>query len=486
MSARSNDSRHGAGTRLGVARLVVAVVAIALAVAAAALAWRGTEPERRPSIVLVTVDTLRADALGAYGFEGPVSPHIDALARESIVFERAFAQAPWTKPSIASLFTSLQPDTHRVVTHRGLYGGAGHEGTDALPADAVTLAEALRDAGYATAAFVANPWLLPEHGFAQGFDVFDAEPVLGQAPGAAVILRRARRWLEKRDPERPFFLYLHFMDVHGPYDAPDADYEAVRESPGLPASRTLTAAEKALLRPYLTRVPWVSEPGGDDLRTWHARYLAGVHELDRELGPFVDELRASGALDQSIFVLTSDHGEELLEHGNWDHGHALYDEQIRVPLVVRLPRGAGGGRRVEEVVSLIDVMPTLLAKASAAAPSAMQGRDLSPLLEGGKGDAAAATFAGGVKWKPEMRSVRTATAKLIRDPSAGLTQAYDLAHDPGEKHDVSRAQPQLVAELERTLDEHRRALAARPALSPQKVEISDETRERLEALGYTQ
>ncbi|MEW6270922.1 MAG: sulfatase [Thermodesulfobacteriota bacterium] len=489
MPPRSNDPTQSARTsrrrRLVLAGLAAGVIVLALV---AARAWRPAEPARRPSIVFLLVDTLRADALGAYGFQGPVSPRLDALAEESVLFERAFSQAPWTKPSIASLLTSLQPDTHRVLSHRGQYGDreqAAGETTEVLPADAVTLAEALRDAGYATAAFVANPWLLVEHGFGQGFDVFDARPLLGKPPVATVLLRRARRWLARRDPERPFFLYLHFMDVHGPYDAPDADYEAVRASPGLPASRTLTAAETAGLPPYLLRARWAADPGADDLRTWHARYAAGVHALDRQLGPFLDRLEASGVLDDAIVVLTSDHGEELLEHGGWDHGHRLYDEQIRVPLLIRLPRGASGGRRVDEVVSLVDLMPTLLARAGAPAPPPTQGRDLSPLLEGADSAGPGTTFAGAVKWNPEMRSVRTAAAKLIRDGRAGAAQAFDLTRDPGEQHDVAREEPQLVAELEASLAEHRRALAAQPALAPEQVEISGETRERLEALGYT-
>jgi len=413
-----------------------------------------------------------------------VSPNLDALAEDSVLFEHAFAQAPWTKPSIASLFTSLAPDTHKVLSHEGKYGDQHGGSTEALPAEAATLAESFQAAGYATAAFVANPWMLREHGFAQGFDVFDQRQG-GLPPSTEVLLRPVRRWLAARKPEQPFFLYLHLMDVHGPYDAPDEDYAAVHDSPGLGPPRKLTVDEMSRLRPYLLRARWAKGEGMHELRTWRGHYAAGVHALDRQLGPFLAELRQSGVLDDAIVVLTADHGEELCDNGGWDHGNQLYDNQIHVPLLVRLPGATGAGRRVDDVVSLIDVMPTLLAQGGIDAPAAAQGRDLSPLLRGaGVRGAAGVSFATGVKWRPELHSLRAPGWKLIRDGRSGPAQLFDLTNDPGEQRDASRARPQEIERLEGMLAAHQDALAALPTLAPAQGEVSDEMKKRLEALGY--
>ncbi len=439
----------------------------------------------RPSVIFILVDTLRADFLGAYGFDGPVSPNLDRLAGESVLFERAFSQAPWTKPSIASLFTSMAPETHGVLTHDGKFGGGADENaTGALSQEATTLAEGFSAAGYSTAAFVANPWMLREHGFAQGFDVWDQRQGIGRPVRASVLLGAARKWLDARDREKPYFLYVHLMDVHGPYIAPEADYAAVRDSAGLGPDRVLTADEQVQIRPYLRRAPWVQQEGADRLRTWRGRYAAGVHAVDRQLGRFLDQLAKDGGLDDTIVVLTADHGEELADHGGWDHGHRLYDHQIRVPLIIRQPGGAGGGRRVQEVVSLIDLMPTLLLRARISPPAAAQGRNLASLLDGDDGGATGTSFAGGVKWNPELRSLRAPDWKLIADGTSGSAQLFDLAQDPHEQHDLAATRPSERDALAGRLDAHLRDLAGRPKPSPASGAVSDEMKQRLEALGY--
>ena len=236
----------------------------------------------RPDIVLVLADTLRADYLGCHGFQGDVSPNVDRLAAEGLLFERCFSQAPWTKPSVASLFTSLHPEIHGVTTHHGWFGedrsiarqdvGPSTGRTDVLPDEALTLAEVLRAEGYETAAFVANPWIQRDQGFAQGFETYEElETKRGRA-----LVDRALAWLAERSDERPFFLYVHFMDVHGPYDAPDKDYAALEESSSLGEARTLDERELRRLPEHLRGAPWASGPAGRDLRAWRGRYAAGV------------------------------------------------------------------------------------------------------------------------------------------------------------------------------------------------------------------
>ena len=460
---------------LGFTALAIIILAVGM--------FLRSRPRTTPSIIFILIDTLRADYLGTYGFPRNVSPAIDRFAAQSVVFENAFAQAPWTKPSVASIFTSFHPEQHGVLTHRGRYGdpSAPTDETDVLPEEALTLAECLHAAGYATAAVVANPWILRELGFAQGFETFLE---LGRrGTPARAILRAGRTWLARRHDSRPFFLYLHLMDVHGPYNAPDEDFEAVRPSSGA-EEHELSPSELAAFQPYLLLAPWVQGPGGHTLETWRARYAAGVHHVDREIGVFLDEIEHTQPLDRTMIVVTSDHGEELAEHGRWGHGYRLYDEQLHVPLILRLPRSDSSGRRIGSIVNLIDLMPTILASAGAPIPPHLAGRDLSPLFTGRQERAGEVTFASGVAWHPELRSVRTEQHKLIIDGRSGSRSLFDLVHDPGETSDVARENAPVVADLERALAAHESLIASGPHLDASTAGVSQKLRERLEALGY--
>lgn len=462
----------------------------------------------RPSIVVLLVDTLRRDYLGLYGFHGSISPNLDWLARESAVIDNAYSQAPWTKPSVASLFTSMYPDVHGLDNHEGLFGRRAADAltTGVLPSQAVTMAEAFRDAGYRTAAFVANPWLDPHYGFDQGFDLYRIEPKMES------ILGGARKWIRgEASAGRPFFLYLHFMDVHGPYDAPEEDFEAMMPSQSLDVFERPPLAALTSLPPYLRTIPWFSnedlETGGgaraasgfgglvdfrlQHSRTLRARYAANVRDFDRRIAPFLNELRSSEWNERTIVVLTSDHGEELLEHGGWDHGFTLYDDQIRVPLLIRLPR-AKGARRLSSPMNLIDLMPTLLAMAGVKAPPGAEGRDLSPRLLAGvevgsddshNGPPSFTTISMATKHREGVYAVRTERYKLILDSESGVASLFDLATDPGEYRDLSSTDEARVRGLERLLSRHL-ADARTRALSPELTSIPDALQKRLESLGY--
>jgi arylsulfatase A-like enzyme len=439
-------------------------------------------PPPRPSIVLVLVDTLRRDYLGFHGFEGPVSPNLDWLAKESTVFENAFTQAPWTKPSIASLFTSLHPDTHGLDNHEGLFGARESQllTTGVLPSSAVTLAEALRGAGYRTAAFVSNPWLDERYGFHQGFETYELVEALPS------ILERARDFALG---ETPYFLYLHFMDVHGPYDAPETDFAAMKASASL--EPRAVPVPGGGLPPYLEGISWF---GAADLkdrdfgeivsfrltrsRTARARYAANVLDFDRSIAPFLNEIRNSDRNDDTLLVLTSDHGEELLEHGGWDHGFNLYDHQLRVPLLIRAPGARESGRRLSRIANLVDVMPTLLALAKVEAPDGLEGRDLM-----GPEDAASATFAAATKHREGVHSVRKGRYKLIRDGRTGTESLFDVEADSAEYRDVASVKKSEAERLSSLLARHiERSRGAR--LHPEMADIPEEIRKQLEALGY--
>ena len=447
----------------------------------------------RPDIVLVVADTLRAGYLGCYGFDGETSPHLDRLATESVRFEACFSQAPWTKPSIASLFTSLHPQTHGVVTHGGAFGGAPSApgealATDALPDEAETLAEVLSRAGYATAAFVDNPWIRRELGFAQGFDDFEAR----DPKSTGELFERAGAWaLDRARGGAPFFLYLHVMEVHGPYGAPQADFDAVRDAAGLGPDRELTARDRRRRPKYLGTPDWTRAPEAERLRTWRARYAAGVRAFDARLAAFVERLAQAGVLDDTVLVVTSDHGEELLEHGRWDHGDSLHDHQLHVPLLIRYPNGEGAGAVVSEPVELLDLAPTVLSLAGVPSGATFQGRDLGGLqavAEPARQESCSVST--GVKWKPGMVSLRTRTHRLIVDPTGieGDREVllFDLERDPSERSNLAEVEPELRDRLLTRLEERLRTIESVPALEGARVEVSEEMREKLGHLGYVE
>jgi arylsulfatase A-like enzyme len=464
---------------------VAAVASLALV----AVSCREETPRRadeRAPVILLLVDTLRADYLGSYGFEGPISPCLDGLARESVRFTRAFSQAPWTKPSVATIFTSLHPHVHGVTNHKGGRFGApdafGQIGI--LPERAVTLAELMRAGGYATAGFIANPWVTEEYGFRQGFDAYD-DSFADTHVDAEPVLERASAWLRSRPRGRPFFLYLHFMDVHGPYAAPDGDYAALLDSPGLGDGQRLSEAQWQEIPDYLRRPEWVERPEARELTTWRARYGAGVRSFDRQLCGFLDVLRSEGVFDGSYLWVTSDHGEELFEHGGWGHGTTLYDDQTHVPLLVRLPGGRGGGRRVDEMVGLIDLLPTILRSAGLGVPDDAQGRDRTPALEGGADDGPGYAISSATE-EPGQHGLRTARHKLLFDRERGSVRLFDLEVDPEETVDVASSSPAVVRELMAPLERYLREAEERGAFAVEAAPPSEEMLERLRALGYAE
>jgi len=446
----------------------------------------GPRPSRQPNLILLLIDTLRADHLGAYGFPADVSPNLDRLAAESLVFESCFAQAPWTPPSIATLFTSLHLEVHglnRFADHRFADPGGGAPRVAVLPESASTLAESLRAAGYTTAGFVGNPWLDRTLGLAQGFDVYEDRDLSNRVP-ATLLLLAARDWLHTRPSGAPFFLYLHLMDVHEPYDAPQEDFDALWPALEAPAGRVLGQAELP---------PDAMDPPGlrpaDDRRNrldyWRTRYAAGVRALDRRLGTFLDELRESGLLDRSYLVLTSDHGEELFEHAGWGHGESLHEHQLRVPLLVRPPSGVGGGRLVREPAGLVDLMPTLLSVLEVDAPPALQGTDRSAVFSEGGGEARPSVFfSTAVVDRPGLHALRSPRFKLIVDLETDEVALYDVVADPGEHENLAAAESETVAELRALLSAHLAATAGAATPERRDAEVPPEVLERLRGLGY--
>ncbi len=463
---------------------------IGLALATASCRPQAPEPPARANVILIVADTLRADFLGSYGFQGAISPNLDALAAESVVFERCFAQSPWTKPSVATILTSLYPQTHGLTNHEGKYWGAetAELKTGILPQSAVTLAEAFQNNGYATAGFVGSSWLTRPYGFAQGFDVYD-DSVTHLTVTADQLASAAMTWLQGRTGDEPFFLYLHVMDVHTPYDGAKEDFDELTASPSLGMNLRLSKQEAPYARwqNFERRPPWATDQVRHELNYWKTQYAAGVRALDRRLQPFLEFLRETGTLDGSYLALTSDHGEELFEHGDWSHGQKLFDHQLHIPLLIRQPAAAGGGRRVPNIVEQVDVMPTLLALAGVDAGAAtLQGRDLSTLLRREAGGDLGASLATATTHRPDLYSLRSERYKLMFDVQTGVTRLFDLSYDPGEQRDVAASEPEIVAELQDRLAEKIQSSLAGGTLESETAAIPDDMRRKLEALGYLQ
>ena len=368
-----------------------AAAATLLALCLAGCSPRGSSPPP-PNVVLISVDTLRADRLNAYGYGArPTSPHMDALAADGLLFEVHVAASPWTTPSHLSLLTGLTPTRHGVVGSYGalMQGLAGDGRTERLAEATSTLAEILAAHGWATGAFTGGVTLDPRIGFDQGFEDYDTSMVkLDRGK-----VERVLEWIDDR--RGPFFLFWHTFEAHAPY----LDGRFLPEV--LPEDRARKVAER--LAEIAGKPGW--KPVGKGIRTLQrhrafrqdvveALYDGGVAAFDFWLGEIVDGLRQRGLYDRTLIVLTSDHGEQLGEAGRpttaWGktfynvHGHTVYEEMIRVPLIVKLPGQEHRGQRITGTTASIDVMSTILDVLGLAVPAEAQGQTLRPLWEGGE------------------------------------------------------------------------------------------------------
>jgi arylsulfatase A-like enzyme len=425
----------------------------------------GCAPEKplrgKWNILLLSIDTLRADHLGAYGYRTPTSPAIDTLAKEGIVFEKASAQAPSTLLSHAAMLTSQIPQHHR----------ASHVRYLPLAEDAVTLAEVLAAQGYETVSWNGGGQLDRAFGLAQGFDVYEKGPdPFDWAVGQTETWLAARR---SRGEERPFFLFLHTYEAHHPYTPRPEDLEVFdRGYAGyLPKMISVEQLDDINHRR--------SSMSPEDLEHIIATYDAEIRSVDRGFGRVLEALRQQDLLDQTLIVLTSDHGEEFGEHGlvGW-HSHSLYEELLWVPLIFRLPDARFAGQRQDRRVRSIDIAPTLLDLLGVPAPPSFEGRSLAPFFEKG---ATPPEEEPAIAFRDNAQG-DAFESLTIRRHKLNEGKLFDLETDPWEKRDQAAADPETLESLRRQLA---RLVAARPGIAPASpVELGEEERERLRALGY--
>jgi arylsulfatase A-like enzyme len=420
----------------------------------------------RPNVVLFLTDTLRADHLGAYGHAAPTSPRFDAFAREAILFEQAWAQSGWTKPAVASLFTGLTPGAHRLEAFTAI-----------LPAPIRPLARIFRDAGFRTAGFSGNPILNRRSGFNRGFRTW--RDAYENGAEAASLVSSALGWLDAE--QGPFLLYLHTFEPHWDYRPGEEHWRPFRPKGPQPYPLAV-ALDKALGDP--TAMRWL-----------RSAYEGEIHKNDAAFGALLDGLRERGLLDSSVVVFLADHGDEFQDHGGLGHATTLYQEELHIPLAIRLPGAARGGARDPQPIQQIDLLPTLLRLANLPAEPGVEGRDLSARVVKGAADAAPAEMLSEIHLLlPRKAALRVGALKLIenddlgRDPRTGsVSELYDLAADPHETVNLAGARPITAAYLRQRMAALRRAqvlrgISAESASPP----VSAQEREQLRALGYVQ
>jgi arylsulfatase A-like enzyme len=484
-------------------------------------------------VLLLTIETLRADHVGSYGYRRNTTPNLDRLAREGARFEMAVAQAPFTLPSLASILTGRTPPLHGVRNH------------PAVLADSIeTLAERFQSAGYQTAAMTRHTWLRSKSGLDQGFEEYHNNKFSAGLDARSLSLA-ASDWLGERDPARPFFLWLHFLDPHLPY-TPSYPYSVLyhdeyREEPQVKHLRKM--ADAALERDEYAPTPYADLSGGPyydlvlrhyprnrvllDLAFWrrtrgsiffgkdlYSRYeVSQIVDLydgavlytDDNLARIFSRLNELGLEDTTVVAVAGDHGEAFGEHGmSFAHDFTLYDEVLRVPLVIRGP-GVVAGSDIGQQVRLMDLTPTLLELAGLEPPSGIEARSLAPLLRGGSLPYLAA-FGESAPARPQFpeqdkialpgirgkwRMVRTDRWKLIRIPreEGDLHELYDLVDDPGETKN-------LFADFEGEAAKILPMLKAWIALDPLRdsestgeeglEELDPSALEQLKTLGYIQ
>jgi len=413
---------------------------------------------KRPNVVLITVDSLRADAIGATGAPSVRTPRLDELFRSGTVFSQAIANGPRTQASFPSILCSLYP----------LVAGE----REGLPLSATTLGEAFqRKAHDALGRRDLGALMLYQAAFqAEGGQYLSGEVIAGQGLAWA------------REQDRPFFLWLHFMDVHFPYTP-------------LPGQRTW-ADRLGYMAALATMAVGRRRQAARELRGLYDRR---VEFLDTIVGGLLEGFRREGLDDRTVVVFTADHGERFWEHGGWAHGPDVYDELLRVPLLIRGPE-VPAENVVKDQVPLIGLAPTLLDLAGIPVPGSFQGRSFLPAVvgEGGPGEEsvfAEAMHSGqresrmGVQDRYRVMACRTPAWKLIADDEGSREELYDLVHDPGERHDLMAERPEIANSLRQLLHEHQelvqRAAASHEGVRGGSIDGGDEElRRRLAALGY--
>jgi arylsulfatase A-like enzyme len=438
-------------------------------------------------VILISLDTLRSDHLNCYGYGRDTSPNIDLLARDGVRFAETRAPSPWTLPSHLSMMTALNTINHGVFT-------PDFRLDPATP----TLAELLKTKGFYNAAFTGGGYVSGFYGFSKGFDSFRVLGEVVDPDAAAKLAEKATRWIE-RNLDRDFFLFLHTYQIHNPYHAEEPwNRRYLREGAGL---------SELDMTPLGFNHEERFKPVSEEMR----RDIVGLYDgeiryTDESLiGPLVAKLKALGIYDRTMIVLTSDHGEEFFEHGSWTHTHSVYDEVLRVPLIVKFFGSRNAGRTIRTPAFGVDVMPTIAEELGIRISSkGLDGKSLLPLADGGDeaagnaprlGISDLASRAMGKHIPRKVALFRFPNAFILNEPYSpedlvyflspppplADVEVFDVSRDPGETRNLAADQPELVREFRNLLRERYKP-RKRPGAT--KVELGDDLLKQLKSLGY--
>jgi arylsulfatase A-like enzyme len=443
----------------------------------------------RRNVLLISLDSLRADHVGAYGYKRDTSPSFDRFARDGVLFRNAISTSSWTLPTHLTMFTGRSQVSHGVVVDTLVL-------STAIP----TLGQIFKEAGYSTAGFVSGPYVGGHYGYARGMDTytdFSASWGKGAEARSAIlsptINEKALEWLGQnagapgQKDKAPFFLFLHYFDIH--YDfVPPAPYDTMFDPDYTGTMDGKFFIERDDVHPKM-------DPR--DLDHIRALYDGEIRFTDEHVGRILDKLKALGVYDDTVILITSDHGDEFFEHGNKGHHRTVYDEVLRIPFALRLPGGGHAGKIIDEQVSLLDVFPTLLDAAGFRLPSDVEGESLAAWLRGQRStrEAIYSDFYDkrGFNLQVARRTQADKTIQhfnRITHPKRGSVEYYDLARDPAENDNrADEGLPQTASAIEAMTTwlelrwrAHRHTEMATAGVD--SIEIDAETQERLKALGY--
>jgi arylsulfatase A-like enzyme len=410
-------------------------------------------------VLLITIDALRPHHLGCYGYHRKTSPRIDALAQEGALFKNVIAQAPWSLPSITSIMTSLYPSTHKVVQQNNKLGPS-----------VKPLAQILGEHGYVTGAFTGVSGFCGAFYHNRGFDIYhDSWKTAPQLTQIAV------QWLN-HVKDSNFFAFIHYFDVHSDYNPPppyntmyDADYTGIFDG----TTETLDKIFKKELTPTQRDIEHIT-----------ALYDGGITYTDDFLGQLFEQIDALGLRDNTVIIISADHGEELYEHGATVH-RQLYEETIKIPLIMRLPGRIPSGTIRTRQVRSIDIMPTILDILNITIDQKMQGISLLPIIDN-KDRRNHLAICETEKYGG-FRALRIDNEwKLIHNMHKKTSELYNLNNDPNETHDLAPTEVAKTKELEKVLFEHMEKINTFLPVTSEEVEVTPELQERLRSLGYAQ
>ncbi len=411
-----------------------------------------SKQQTRLNLVLIGIDTLRRDHLGCYGYDRQTSPNIDKLASEGVLFENVVSQAPWTLPSFASIFTSLYPSQHGAGFIEPGAGSFGHRMRSGFP----TLGLMLLKQGYSTAAIINAPALAPEFGVDRGFEYYLTTPRWDRRT-ADETTEDALRWIGRHNSE-PFLMFVHYFDPHVTYEPP-APYDTLFDP-----DYTGPLGNSFDRDTYFQKQKWLSNLDDPEVRkAWdhiRALYDGEIAFTDKAVGDLLDGLEKLGLRNNTLIVLISDHGEEFFDHKGFEHGHTLYEELIKVPLIISLPGKLPAGKRIRQQVRSIDVLPTMLDIMGISTSAHLEGTSLYPLMKGkelaNSGEVLLPSgfgYSESMLYGSEKKAVTAYSWKLIFDTVSQDEMLFNLAHDPHEHENLIETDSQTASLLEQVLFE---------------------------------